>query len=590
MSKKAIWTIVVIAIVVFLGFWFTSVSFVMRSLVKGPVSIKRGSVLIASLSGSFPEEPPGPMGNLFGIKKRLTVREITHLLRAAKDDERIEAILIKSGAVEELGWAKAKELHGAFLDFKESGKPIFGFMEAGSDKQYYVLSCADSIMMPELGMLMVDGLMAKVGFMKDTYGKVGIKWEGVRRGKYKAATEPYTRESMSDPFREQIEDLLDDVYGDYLQALAAARGKTPEEISLVVDDGPYLSAVSALKAGLIDRIAFLQEIEDEMGLCSSYGKGRGKGKGVKWQDYATSLRPGVSLGAKKIAIVHAVGAITSGKSKDSPWSGKTMGSTTISDAIKKAADNDQVKAIVMRVDSPGGSALASDIIWNAIMEAKKKKPFVVSMGDVAGSGGYYISCGADAIVAQPNTITGSIGVLALIPDMQELFKKIGYNLETVQRGEHADFLSTERPMADWERKMLDDFVQVVYDRFVNLVAQGRGKTYEDINEIGQGRVWGGLSAKENGLVDEIGGLETAVRIAKEKADIPETERVRFIYYPKKKTIADILKEGEFLDRIAWYMWERVPEELRDALETSRLSSLYKDEPVLLLAPEQIDIY
>lgn len=585
MSKRAIWTVVIVVIAVFLGFWFAGMTFLMKSLVKGTVKVKKGSVLVADLSGSLPEEPPGPMGKLFGMRRKLTVREITNLLHAAKEDERIDAILMKSGVVEDMGWAKARELRDAFLDFKESGKPVLGFMEVGSDKEYYLLSCADSIIMPELGMLMVDGLLVKVGFAKGTYGKLGIKWQGVRRGKYKAATEPYTRENMSEPFKEQVDDLLDDVYSDYLEAIAASRGKTSEEMASIVDKGPYLSARSALEAGLIDRIAYLHEIEEQLGV----GKFPGKGKGVNWRDYAASGRPSISLGAKKIALVHAVGAITTGKSKQSPWSGKTMGSTTISNAIKKAADEEMIKAIVMRVDSPGGSALASDIIWNAIIEAKEKKPFVVSMGDVAGSGGYYISCAADAIVAQPNTITGSIGVLALIPDMEGLFDKIGYKIDTVQRGKHADFLSMERSMSEWERRTLDDFVQVVYDRFVNLVARGRGKTFDEIDAIGQGRVWAGVSAKEIGLVDEIGDLETAIKIAREKAGIPETEKVQFVYYPKKKTISDILREGEFLDRVAWPIWKRLPGELRDVLEKSRLNAIYEDEPVLLLAPDPIDI-
>jgi protease-4 len=243
----------------------------------------------------------------------------------------------------------------------------------------------------------------------------------------------------------------------------------------------------------------------------------------------------------------------------------------------------------MRIDSPGGSALASDIIWQAIADAKEEKPFIVSMGDVAASGGYYIACGADAVVAEPNTITGSIGVLALIPDMEELFDKIGYNLETVKRGEHADFLATNGPMADWEREVLEKFIQVVYDRFVNIVAEGRGKTYDEVDAVAQGRVWTGTSAEEIGLVDVLGDLDTAVMIAKDKASIPEDEEVQFVYYPKKKTLADLIVEGEFLERIALLFWERIPWQVRDAAELSKITYLYEDEPILLLAPEHITI-
>lgn len=589
MSKKAIWTIVIVVAVVFLGFWVMGISFVLKSISGGQVSVKMGSVLVANLSGSFPEEQPGAVSKLFGMKKKLTVRDAVDLLDAAKDDKRIDALLVKSGVLEDVGWAKARELRSAFLDFKESGKPVLAFLEMGGDKEYYLLSAADSIMMPELGMLAVDGLLIQVGFMKGTYEKLGIKWQGVRRGKYKAATEPYTRESMSEPFREQLGGMLDDIYSEYLKAIAESRGKTPGQIATIVDRGPYLDTKMALEAGLIDRIGYLREKEVELGISESCGPDE-KDKAVDWRDYASSRKKGVAFGRKKIAIVHAVGAITTGKSKNSPWSGKTMGSNTISKAISKAAENEQVKAIVMRVDSPGGSALASDIIWHEIQKAKEEKPFVVSMGDVAGSGGYYISCGADAIVAQPSTITASIGVLALIPDVGGLYKKIGFNIDTLKRGKHADFLSSDRPMADWERVTLEDFVQVVYDRFVNLVAEGRGMTYDQVHEIAQGRVWTGVSAKEIGLVDEVGSLETAIDMAKEKAGIPEDEEVGFVHYPKKKTLGDLIKEGDFLDKIAWQVWERMPEELREAAEAARLKALFKDEPVLLLAPEEIEVH
>jgi protease-4 len=581
MSKKAVWTIVIVLILVFFGVWFGGMSLVMRSLMKSAVKVEKGSVLVAKLSGSFPEEPPGPLGKVFGMKKKLTVKDVRDLLVAARDDDRIDALLIKSGVVEDMGWAKAREIRNALLDFKKSGKPVIGYMEVASDKDYYVLSCADSVFMPELGMLMVDGLLVRVGFMKGTFGKVGIKWEGVRRGKYKAATEPYTQEEMSEPFREQIDGMLDDIYADYLEMIAGSRNMSEEQLAYVVDRGPYLSAGSALEAGLIDRMVCLQKVEEELGIGDD-GK-----KSLGWQDYSTALGTDFTLGAKKIALVHAVGTITTGKSKDSPWSGKTMGSTTLSEAIKDAAENKQVEAIVMRVDSPGGSALASDIIWQAIAEAREEKPFIVSMGDVAASGGYYISCGADAVVAEPNTITGSIGVLALIPDMGELYTKVGYNVETMKRGQHADFLSSDRPMADWEREILEEFIQVVYDRFINLVAEGRRKSYDEVDSLGQGRVWTGTSAKKNGLVDALGDLDTAVMIAKDKAGIPEDEEVQYVYYPKKKTLADIIREGEFLDRIAWMFWERLPRQLRDTVERSRASHVFEDEPVLLLAPDHI---
>jgi protease-4 len=589
MSKKAIWTIVIVVGAAFLVIWFSTISLMLKGLVQSQVTVKKGSVLMANLSGTFQEEQPGAMEKLFGMKKKLTIQDIVDLLRAAKTDPRIEAVLINSGMPQQVGWAKAEEIRNAFLDFRESGKPLIAFAEVGTDKEYYMMSAADSITMPELGTLMVDGLAAKVGFLTGTYGKVGIKWEGIKRGKYKSATEPYTRDSMSDAFKEELGALLDDIYADYLNAIATSRKKTVEEVTAIVDSGPYLDAKAALGAGLIDRIGYLEEIERELGISPATSNTADKGKGIDWRDYSASTKTAISLAPKKIAIVQAVGSITTGNSRRDPLSGKIMGSTTISKAIRQAADDEAVKAIVMRVDSPGGSALASDIIWHEVLKAKEKKPFIVSMGDVAGSGGYYISCGADVIVAQPGTITGSVGVLALIPDMSGLQNKIGYKTDGMKRGEHADFLSTDRPLTDWERQNLDTYIGVVYDRFVNIVATSRGKTYDQIDSVAQGRIWSGVAAKKVGLVDEIGNLESALKIARQKAGISEGEKVTLVYYPKKKSFSEMLREGEFTERIASTVWERMPEELRQVAERSRLESMYRNEPVLLLVPEKIEI-
>ncbi len=585
MGKKWIWWLVgvVAVLAIVLGAFTLSVLF--KTVLTSAPPMKKEAVLVLRLAGSYPEEPPQDFETPFAWKKRLTVKDFLRLLDAAKDDPKIKEVYLRISTLEEVGWGKAKELRQGLLDFSESGKVLTAFMEGGTDKSYYLASTADRIVMPELGILLVDGLYAQVVFLKNTYGKLGITWEEVKRGKYKSATEPFTREQMSEPFREMMDALLDDVYDDYLQSIAVARNLTLEQTEKIIDDGPYLSAKEALEAGLIDELSYESEIEEELDIAEPK-----KGKRLEGNVYHGLIRRQRRPKRDKLALIYGEGGIMPGKSRSNPFEGKTMGSTTISKAIKKAAQDKSIKAIVFRVDSPGGSALASDIIWREIVEAKKEKPVVVSMGAVAGSGGYYISMGADCIVAQPNTITGSIGVLALKPSLEELYKKIGINIETLTRGENADFLSVNRPFTEEEKARLDDFIQEVYDQFVSKAAEGRGKTYEEIHEVAQGRVWSGKRAKEIGLVDEIGGLDKAIEIAKEKASIPREKKVSLVVYPKKRSILELLKEGDlFPGLLTGALLRRLPPELRKALRMSNTSSLHGDERALLLMPYEVMI-
>lgn len=583
MSRKGLWWLVgvlaVLAVVLggfTLRFFFKAVSI---------PRVKRESVLVLRLAGSYPEEPPQDFQGAFAWKRKLTVRDLLNLLKRAKTDPRIKEIYLRAGLLEDVGWAKAKELRGAFLDFKESGKGMTVFIEEGTDKTYYLASPADKIVMPELGSLMVDGLYSQITFLKNTYSKLGITWEEVKRGKYKSATEPFTREGMSEPFREMMDALLDDVYEDYTTAIAKSRNLTQEQILKLIDNGPYLNSKDALEAGLIDELKYEHELEKELDIAE-----KKKGRGIGQAEYHKTLARGLRPKRAKIGLVYGVGSIMPGKSRSNPWEGKVMGSTTISKAIEKAAEDKSIKAIVFRVDSPGGSALASDIIWREIIKAKEEKPVVVSMGDVAGSGGYYISMGADCIVVQPNTITGSIGVLALKPSFEELFSKIGVNMETLTRGENADFFAVDRPFTEAEKAILDKFIQEVYDKFVTKAAEGRGKTYGEIHQIAQGRVWSGKRAKEIGLVDEIGGLHRAIEIAKEKAGIAPKKKVSLVIYPRKKGFFEMLKEGDFFPGfITALVLKRLPPQLRKALKNSLTPYLFKDDKLLLLMPVEVVI-
>lgn len=585
MSRKWIWWLVGIVAVLAVVLGALTLRLLYTAALSSAPSVKREAVLVLTLAGSYPEEPPQDIEAPFGWKKRLTVQDFLSVLKTAKDDPKIKQVYLRMGGLDDVGWAKARELRQGVLDFRESGKTVTAFMEEGTDMAYYLASTGDRIVMPELGTLWVNGLYSRITFLKNTYSKLGIGWEEVKRGKYKSATEPFTRDKMSEPFREMMDALLDDVYQDYLNSVATARNLTLEQAEKIVDDGPYLNAQNALEAGLIDGLSYESEIEKELEIADPK-----RGKGIEGDAYHKSMLRRWRPRREKIALIYAVGAIMPGKSRSNPFQGKVMGSTTMSKAIREAAEDKSIKAIVFRVDSPGGSALASDIIWRQLVEAKKEKPVVVSMGAVAGSGGYYVSMGADCIVAQPNTITGSIGVLALKPSLKELYQKIGMNIETLTRGENADFFSADRPFTEEEKARLDRFIQEVYDQFVSKAAQGRGKTYEEIHRIAQGRVWSGKRAKEIGLVDELGGLKKAIEIAKEKAGLPPEQKVGLVIYPEKRGILEMLKEGDFFPGyVSQALLKRLPPELRNALQTSTTASLLEDEKILLLMPFEVTI-
>ncbi|HEY3040793.1 MAG TPA: signal peptide peptidase SppA [Pyrinomonadaceae bacterium] len=511
---------------------------------KNEPTIENNSVLALRVAGSLPDYVPNdPLRRLFGTTDQ-SLSDLILQFKKAKVDDRIKVIILNvnmSGA----GWGKSEEIRDAIADFRSSGKPVYAYMEYAMDKEYYLATACDKIYLAPPGELFINGLAADVLFFRGSLDKLGIYPDMVQVGKYKTAVETFTRKDMSDANREFMNSLLDDLFNRYLEAVAKARGKSPEDVRAIIDDAPYNSA-RAKELGLIDGVAYTDELEKELKTKLGY-KESDELRVVRGPAYS-QVEPG-SLGldkGEKIAVIYATGSIGSGKSENSPGGEQSIGSDTLSKAIKDAGNDKSIKAIVIRVDSPGGSGLASDIIWHAVEAAKAKKPVVVSMSDVAASGGYYISTGANKIVAEPSTITGSIGVFAGKPVLKGFYDWLGISNEYILRGKQAGIFRESEKFSPEERAKFEEFVKhTYYEDFVPKVAKGRNKTPEYVDSVAQGRVWTGAQGKERGLVDEFGGLDRAVEIAKDLAKIPKDKGVQRVILPYPRTLLqELLSEGD----------------------------------------------
>lgn len=545
MSRTRKTVLIITSIVVGLGLLVViALAVLIASFGNNEPSIEHNSVLALRVAGSLPDYvSPDPLRKLFGN----TDQSLSNLIlqfKKAKVDERIKVIILDvdmAGA----GWGKSEEIRDAIADFRSSGKPVYAYMEYATDKEYYIASACDKIYLAPPGELFINGLAANVMFFRGSLDKLGIYPDMVQMGKYKTAVETFTRKDMSDANREFINSLLDDLFNRYVESVAKARGKSAEEMRGIIDGAPY-SAAKAKELGLIDGVGYRDELEKELKTKLGY----------KDSDDLRIVRSGAysdvepeSLGlnkGEKIAVIYATGDIGSGQSQNSPGGDQSIGSDTLSKAIRDAGEDKTIKAIVIRVDSPGGSGLASDIIWHAVEGAKAKKPVVISMSDVAASGGYYIAAGANKIIAEPSTITGSIGVFAGKPVLRGFYDWLGISNEYVLRGKTAGMFRESEKFTDEERAKFEELIKrTYYDDFVPKVAKGRGKTPEYVDSIAQGRVWTGAQGKDRGLVDEFGGLDRAVEVAKELAKIPKDKGVHRVILPYPRTfIQEFLSQGD----------------------------------------------
>lgn len=506
--------------------------------------IRDNSVLVLKVEGSLPDYvPEDPIANrLLGRDDRSLTRLLSNI-KKAKADKRIGAILLEIDMTM-MGWGKADEIRDTIADFRSTGKPVYAYMEYGTNKEYYLATAADRIYVAPIGDLFIVGLAADVMSLGGSLDKLGVKPDFYQIGKYKTAPEQYTRKEMSEASREVINSIIDEFFARYVSTIASTRKKSEADVRALIDNAP-LGAWEAKAAGLIDDAKYRDEVEDELKKRLGY-KDSDKLRKVKESDYRRVAPESVGLAqGERIAVIFASGPIGSGQSDDgSAVSSQSAGSDTVVKALNDARDDKTIKAIILRVDSPGGTSYASDVIWHAVEKAKAQKPVVVSMSDVAASGGYYISATASKIIAQPSTITGSIGVYAGKPVIKGFYDWIGVNNEYVLRGKQAGmFRETEPFNADERAKFEGMLKSFYYDDFLPKVAKGRSKDVEYVDSIAQGRVWTGTQAKERGLVDEFGGMDKAVEVAKQLANLPADKGVRRVIFPAPRPFLQQLLGG-----------------------------------------------
>ena len=512
-----------------------ALALLLRGTQTGATSSWAGkSYLYLDLEGEIPEQPPVELPS-FLERRPPSLRTLVESIDRAGRDAKVDALVLRVGFLPDAGWGKVQELRDAVGRFRKSGKPAYAHLEFAGNKEYYLATACSKVYAVPNAILDVSGLRSETTFFAGTLEKLGVEaqFEGV--GKYKNAPNQFTETGFTEPHREQMEALLDSVYGEYARGIGAARGKSAEEVQAVVDNGPY-DGQTALAAGLVDELLYADQLRERLKDAESVSPGR-YAKAASGRGFGFDRRP-------RIALVYAVGEITSGESQGGPFGGQVAGSDTVAAALKQAREDDSIRAIVLRVDSPGGSGVASDVIWREAVLARDAKPLVVSMGDLAASGGYYIAMPAHAIVAQPGTITGSIGVFGGKLTLRGLYDKLGITKEILLRGRNADLFSEYRPWDEEDRAKFRGLMESFYREFVTKAADGRKKSYEDVDAVAQGRVWTGAEALHHGLVDKLGGLDVAVAEAKQRAKIDAGDEVALVIVPERKGLLETILERQ----------------------------------------------
>ena len=591
-TKKALLIVggivAVFALVIVIG-----VAIVVSVFRKGEPTIRDNSLLTLRVAGSLPDySPDDPFKKYFGGPDQ-SLTGLVMQFKKAKVDKRIKAILLEVD-MSGVGWGKAEELREAIADFRSSGKPVYAYIEFGLNKEYYIATACDKIYVPPPGELFINGLAADVMFFRGSLDKLGIYPDIYQIGKYKSVGDMFTQKQMTDAHREYVNSLLDDLYGRYVNTIAQSRKKTPDEVRALIDNAPY-SAAKAKEVGLIDESVYRDDLEKQIKTQLGY-KDADAFTPVRGTDYRDVSPESLGLNeGERIAVIYASGTIGSGSSQNSPSGEQSIGSDTVAKAVSDAAADKTIKAIILRVDSPGGSGLASDIIWHAVEAANQKKPVVVSMSDVAASGGYYISAAASKIIAEPSSITGSIGVVAGKPVMRGFYDWLGISNEYVLRGKNAGMFRETEKFSDDERAKFEDWIKTTYYQdFVPKVAKGRKKDAQSIDSVGQGRVWTGAQAKDRGLVDDFGGLDKAIEVAKDLAKIPKDKGVERVILPYPQTFLQQLLSGANDNSNTKVEQQRaiaaaLPEDAKRALRYMALMDQMRNGEVMLLMPFDIRV-
>jgi protease-4 len=530
MSRKTAWLVAAGVAAVALGAAAVgAVALLVRGGGRSGEVFAGGGYLAIELEGDMPEGPaPGVQG--FFESRPPSIRALVEAVDRAARDRRVKGLLLRVRPLS-TGWARVQELREALVRFRRSGKPSWAHLEDASNLEYFLATGCAKIAASPTAMLDVSGLAAEVTFYRGTLDKLGVQaqFEGV--GRYKNAPNQLTETGFTEPHREQMNALVESLFAQYAAGIAESRGLADDAVRALIDRGPF-RATEAKRAGLVDELLYRDEVEERV-----------PGGRLAAAPYVRAARGGAFDRRPKLALVYAAGDLMPGSSQENPF-GRVAGADTIIQGLRAAREDASVRAIILRVDSPGGSGTASDAVWREVQLARRAKPVVASMGDYAASGGFYVAMGADAIVAEPATITGSIGVFSGKLSLRGLYAKLGISQETVSRGANASLFSSYEPWSEAERAKIREMNQAFYDTFVSKAAEGRKKTPAEIEAVAQGRVWTGREALDGGLVDALGGLDAAVRLARERARIPAGQDVRLVVLPEAKGFFETLMERQ----------------------------------------------
>lgn len=496
-------------------------------------AIADNSILFLRLEGDVPEKAPVEIPiPVFEDQSHQTVREVWSELKRAASDSRIRAVVVVPRRLS-VGWAKLQEIRDSLAAFKQSGKPLYALLRFPGTRDYYVATAADKIYAAPEDHLDLKGLRLEAMFLKGTLNKLGVEMDVIHAGKYKDAYDMFTRTSMTPETREVLNQILDLYYTNLAQTIALGRKKDIAAVKALIDQGPFV-AEDALKDGLVDVLGYEDQLMGDL-------QGRLKQtstKKIEAKDYLRGLGPEIT--GTRVALLVAQGVITQGSAEPGFGTGEGIQSGAFTKLLRQVKSDSTIKGVIVRVDSPGGDAIASDDILHEMKELSRAKPVVISMSDVAASGGYFMAVTGDPILAYANTLTGSIGVITAKPNLHGLYDKLGISKELLTRGRFAALDSDYKPLDPAEKAKLNESIDSTYRGFIARVAAGRHKTFDQIAPLAEGRVWVGTQARENGLVDQLGGLDAAIAVLRRKANIAPSETVSLVPYPPRRSLFELL--------------------------------------------------
>lgn len=545
------------------------------------VTVKNNSILYLDLDKQIIDRHPASTINLgqFGVDNRIGLNIILKSIKHAKTDPKILGIYIES-SYPEAGYATIDEIRDALIDFRESGKFVVSYSEIYTQKAYYTATASDKIFFNPAGMFMLNGLRIKAQFYKNAFEKLGIEPVVVKMGKYKSATEQFDSERMSEPNKEQLSELIGSIWENVSANISNTRGISTDTLNMLINNLSVNTSEELIKYKLVDSLVYKSDVLNYLKNLTSTPQ-EDDLNSVKITDYAnTIMQPDFKgLGSNKIAIIYASGTIIDGETDD-----ENISSEKFAREFRKARRDSSIKAIVLRVNSPGGSAIASEVILDEINRTKGIKPIVVSMGDMAASGGYYIACSADSVIANNNTITGSIGVFFRAAYADGFFDKLGITFDIVKTHEHADMFSITRPYSETELAFLQNSIGKTYDLFLTRVSEGRSMDYDSVNNVAQGRVWSGSDAKNAGLIDSHGGLNDAINAANVLARLGD--KFQIIELPQQETAFEKLVR----DLSGGTKFQNSMEQIGiDKSTIDQVQQLFKVQGVVAVMPYSLDI-